>query len=154
MSNTKRELYEKHPEWIIKAPEREVVCARCGTQVVLDLSNPQVQDFIVQTVDELMNSYPDIDYIKWDANMSIITQGSQYLTKDNQSHLNIEYHRGFENVCRRIRTNHPQLTMQACASGGGRVNYGVLPYFDEFWTSDNTDALQRMHAGQRHPFGR
>ena len=98
MTNTKSELYEKHPEWIIKAPEREVVCARGGTQVVLDLSNPQVQDFIVQTVDELMNSYPDIDYIKWDANMSIITQGSQYLTKDNQSHLNIEYHRGFENV--------------------------------------------------------
>ena len=145
MANTKSELYEKHPEWIIKAPEREVVCARGGTQVVLDLSNPQVQDFIVQTVDELMNSYPDIDYIKWDANMSIITQGSQYLTKDNQSHLNIEYHRGFENVCRRIRTNHPQLTMQACASGGGRVNYGVLPYFDEFWTSDNTDALQRIY---------
>lgn len=145
MANTKSELYEKHPEWIIKAPEREVVCARGGTQVVLDLSNPQVQDFIVQTVDELMNSYPDIDYIKWDANMSIITQGSQYLTKDNQSHLNIEYHRGFENVCRRIRASYPQLTIQACASGGGRVNYGVLPYFDEFWTSDNTDALQRIY---------
>ena len=145
MVNPKSELYEKHPEWIIKAPEREVVCARGGTQVVLDLSNPQVQDFIVQTVDELMNSYPDIDYIKWDANMSIITQGSQYLTKDNQSHLNIEYHRGFENVCRRIRASYPQLTIQACASGGGRVNYGVLPYFDEFWTSDNTDALQRIY---------
>ncbi|MFR9261360.1 MAG: alpha-galactosidase [Bacteroides cellulosilyticus] len=52
-----------------------MVCARGGTQVVLDLSNPQVQDFIVQTVDELMNSYPDIDYIKWDAKMSTITQG-------------------------------------------------------------------------------
>ena len=112
---------------------------------MLDLSNPKVQDFIVQTVDKLMTSYPDIDYIKWDANTSIVNQGSQYLTKDNQSHLNIEYHRGLENVCRRIRARYPKLTMQACASGGGRVNYGLLPYFDEFWTSDNTDALQRIY---------
>ena len=144
MANTKSELYEKHPEWIIKAPEREVVCARGGTQVVLDLSNPQVQDFIVQTVDELMNSYPDIDYIKWDANMSIITQGSQYLTKDNQSHLNIEYHRGFENVCRRIRASYPQLTIQACASGGGRFDPGILYYAPQGWTSDDTDAIERI----------
>ena len=145
MTNTKSELYEQHPDWVIKAPERELICDRGGTQVVLDLSNPKVQDFIVQTVDKLMTSYPDIDYIKWDANTSIVNQGSQYLTKDNQSHLNIEYHRGLENVCRRIRARYPKLTMQACASGGGRVNYGLLPYFDEFWTSDNTDALQRIY---------
>ena len=145
MANTKSELYEKHPEWIIKAPEREVVCARGGTQVVLDLSNPQVQDFIVQTVDELMNSYPDIDYIKWDANASIMNYGSYYLPKDRQSHLYIEYHKGLNNVLERIRTKYPHLLMQACASGGSRVNYGLLPYFGEFWTSDNTDAYQRIY---------
>ena len=63
----------------------------------------------------------------------------------DQSHLYIEFHRGFEKVCQRIRARYPDLTIQACASGGGRANYGLLPYFDEFWVSDNTDALQRVY---------
>lgn len=145
MSNTVSELYEKHPEWAIKAPQRELMLGRGGTQIVLDLSNPQVQDFIFNLVDELMTKYPKIDYIKWDANMAITNHGSNYLTKDNQSHLYIEYHRGLEKVCQRIRAKYPTLTIQACASGGGRANYGILPYFDEFWVSDNTDALQRVY---------
>ena len=85
------------------------------------------------------------DTRKWDANMSILNHGSNYLTKDNQSHMYIEFHRGFEKICQRIRAKYPDLTIQACASGGGRANYGILPYFDEFWVSDNTDALQRVY---------
>lgn len=77
--------------------------------------------------------------------MSILNHGSNYLTKDNQSHMYIEFHRGFEKICQRIRAKYPDLTIQACASGGGRANYGILPYFDEFWVSDNTDALQRIY---------
>ena len=145
MANITSELYEKHPEWAIKAPERDLVLGRGGTQIVLDLANPQVQDFIFNIVDDLMTKYPEIDYIKWDANMSIMNHGSNYLTKDNQSHMYIEYHRGLEKVCQRIRAKYPELTIQACASGGGRANYGILPYFDEFWVSDNTDALQRVY---------
>lgn len=145
MANTTSELYEKHPDWILKAPLRDPVLGRGGTQVVLDLSNPQVQDFIFNLVDTLMTNYPELDYIKWDANMAIMNHGSNYLPKDRQSHLYIDWHRGFENVCRRIRAKYPDLTIQACASGGGRANYGVLPYFDEFWVSDNTDALQRLY---------
>lgn len=145
MSNTKSELYEKHPDWVIKAPHRDLVLGRGGTQVVLDLANPEVQEFVYNIVDELMTKYPDIDYIKWDANMAITNHGSQYLPADKQSHMYIEYHRGFEKVCQRIRAKYPNLTIQACASGGGRANYGVLPYFDEFWVSDNTDALQRIY---------
>lgn len=118
---------------------------RGGTQVVLDLSNPEVQDFIFGIVDNLMTTYPEIDYIKWDANMSILNHGSQYLPSDQQSHMYIEYHEGFKKVCERIRAKYPDLTLQACASGGGRANYGVMPYFDEFWVSDNTDALQRIY---------
>lgn len=145
MVNTTSELYEKHPDWVLKAPQRELVKGRGGTQVVLDLANPQVQDFVFDVVDNLMTKYPKIDYIKWDANIPILNHGSNYLDKKEQSHLYIAYHRGFENICRRIRAKYPDLTMQACASGGGRVNYGILPYFDEFWTSDNTDALQRVY---------
>ena len=145
MANTTSELYEAHPDWIIKAPKREPVLGRGGTQVVLDLANPKVQDFVFSVVDNLMSKYPEIDYIKWDANMAIMNHGSQYLTMNDQSHLYIEYHRGLEKVCQRIRAKFPDVTIQACASGGGRANWGVLPWFDEFWVSDNTDALQRIY---------
>lgn len=83
--------------------------------------------------------------MKWDANCMVQDYGSYYLPKDKQSHIYIEYHRGLRKVVERIRTKYPQLVMQACAGGGGRVNYGWLPYFNEFWTSDDTDALQRIY---------
>lgn len=145
MANTVSELYEKHPDWVVKASNRDLVLGRGGTQVVLDMANPKVQDFVFGIVDELMTKYPEIDYIKWDANMSIMNHGSQYLTADNQSHLYIAFHNGLMETCKRIRAKYPKLTIQACASGGGRANWGVLPYFDEFWVSDNTDALQRVY---------
>jgi len=145
MANTISELYEQHPDWIVKAPKRDAVRGRGGTQVVLDMANPKVQDFVFSVVDNLMTKYPEIDYIKWDCNMPILNHGSQYLNMADQSHLYIEYHRGLEKTCQRVRAKYPDLTIQACASGGGRANWGVLPWFDEFWVSDNTDALQRIY---------
>ena len=145
MTNSISELYEKHPDWVIKAPKRDAVMGRGGTQLVLDLCNPKVQDYVFKVVDDLLTSYPEIDYIKWDANMSVMNEGSQYLPLADQSHLYIAYHKGFESVCKRIRAKYPDVTIQACASGGGRANWGVLPWFDEFWVSDNTDALQRIY---------
>ena len=144
MTNSTSELYEKHPDWIINAPDRDVVKGRGGTQLVLDLGNPQVQDYVFNLVDTLLTSYPEIAYIKWDANAPIMSHGSSALGK-NQSHLYINYHKGFAKVLDRIRAKYPDVTMQACASGGGRANWGYLPWFDEFWTSDNTDALQRVY---------
>lgn len=145
MTNSRSRLYAEHPEYIIKAENRDIVEGRGGTQLVLDLANPKVQDLVFNVVDTLMTKYPLIDYIKWDANAPIMQHGSQYLTRDNQSHLYIDYHKGFEKVLDRIRAKYPDVTIQACASGGGRANWGVLPWFDEFWVSDNTDALQRVY---------
>lgn len=145
MTNTVSELYEQHPEYVIKAANREVTKGRGGTQLVLDMANPKVQDIVFTVVDTLMIKYPEIDYIKWDANAPIMEHGSQYLTSDNQSHLYIEYHRGLVKTLDRIRAAHPNVTIQACASGGGRANWGILPWFDEFWVSDNNDALQRVY---------
>ncbi len=143
MVNTISELYEKHPEWIMQS-NREIVKGRGKTQVVLDLSNPKVQDFVFKIVDDLLTQHPRIDYIKWDANANIANYGSTYLSKEKQANLYIDYHLGLQNVFKRLRDKHPHTTMQACASGGGRVNYGYLPYFNEFWASDDTDALQRI----------
>ena len=143
-TNTVSELYEKHPDWVLKVPNRDPRYGRGGTQMLLDLSNPEVQDFVFQVVDDLMTNYPDIAYIKWDANASLVNYGSPYLPKDKQSHIYIDFHRGLQKAVERIRAKYPDLVMQACGGGGGRVDYGVMPGFDEFWVSDNTDALQRI----------
>ncbi|MFI3315855.1 MAG: alpha-galactosidase, partial [Rikenellaceae bacterium] len=145
MANTKSELFEKHPDWVLSQDNRPLSQGRGGTQVVLDMTNPEVQDFVFEIVDNLMTNHPQIAYIKWDANCSILNYGSHYLSNDKQSHIYIDYHRGLNSVLERIRAKYPNLVMQACASGGGRMNYGLLPYFEEFWTSDNTDALQRLY---------
>ena len=145
MANTKSELFEKHPDWVMRVKNRPLSTGRGKTQVVLDLTNPEVQDFVFGVVDNLMTKYTEIAYMKWDDNSSLMDYGSPYLPKNKQSHLYIEYHRGLNKVLKRIRSKYPKLVMQACAGGGGRVNYGILPYFDEFWTSDDTDALQRIY---------
>ncbi len=145
MTNTKSELFEKHPDWVIQQPYREKKTGRGGTQLVLDLSNPAVQEFVFKVVDDLMTKHPEIAYIKWDDNMTLVNYGSTYLPAEKQSHLYIEYHRGMDKILRRIQQKYPNLIMQSCGGGGGRVNYGILPYYDEFWTSDNTDALQRVY---------
>jgi len=142
--NTKSELFERHPEWALQTKGRELKLGRGGTQLVLDMTNPQVQDFAFKIVDDLLTQYPDIAYIKWDANASIQNVGSLYLPMQKQTNLYVDYHRGLLKVLQRIRAKYPDVVIQDCASGGGRANYGLLPYFDEFWVSDNTDALQRV----------
>ncbi len=156
MTITTSELYEQHPEYVLRASNRDLNLngARGGTQLVLDMANPKVQDLVFQVVDTLLTKYPEIAYIKWDSNSAIINHGSQYLTADNQSHHFIDYHKGFAKTLDRIRAKYPDVVIQDCASGGGRANWGYLPWFDEFWVSDNTDALQRVYMqwGTSHFF--
>ena len=135
MTNSKSELFEAHPDWVVAHPTRELSMGRGGTQLVLDLSNPKVQDFVVSIVDNLVKENPRLHYIKWDCNMSMQNYGSSYF---------VDYHLGLKNALERIRKAHPDLVIQLCSSGGGRVNWGALPYFDEFWVSDDTDAQQRL----------
>lgn len=141
MVNPKSELYEKHPDWIIKLPNREEDYYR--NQLVLDLINPKVQDFVFGVLDKLLTAHPDIAYIKWDCNRMITNGWSPYL-KDNQSGLYIEYTRSLYEVLKRLRAKYPKLPIMLCSGGGGRVDYGALPYFTEFWASDNTDGFERV----------
>ena len=143
--NTRSELFEKHPEWALQERGRELKLGRGGTQLVLDMTNPKVQDFVFKLVDDLLTKHPEIAYIKWDANASIQNCGSTYLPRDKQSNLYVDYHLGLAKTLERIRAKYPNVTIQNCASGGGRANYGLMPYFDEFWVSDNNDALQRVY---------
>lgn len=145
MVNVRSELYERHPDWIIHQPGRELDDMPNRHQLILDLSNPKVQDFVFGVVDRTMTENPGIAYIKWDCNRFMTNAGSYYLPKDRQSHLFIEYTRGLYKVLERVRAKYPDTYIMLCSGGGGRIDYGTLKYFDEFWLSDNTDALDRIY---------
>jgi alpha-galactosidase len=140
MVNPKSELYEKHPVWVVKEAKREEFYFR--NQLVLDLTNPKVQDFVFGVVDDLFTKNPELAYLKWDCNAVIYNAHSA--TLKNQSHFYIEYVRGLYKVLERIRKKYPTVPMMLCSGGGGRVDYAALQYFTEFWPSDNTDPLERI----------
>jgi alpha-galactosidase len=142
MVNPNSELAKKHPEWVVKSPGREIPQSR--HQWLLDLSNPAVQDFVVKTFDEVAALSPNITYIKWDANRPVLSVGSEYLPGDRQTHFWQDYVKGLYSVYGRIRAKHPDITLQLCSSGGARLDFGALQYHDEFWTSDNTNAADRV----------
>lgn len=142
MVNPRSELYEKHPDWILKLPNRPEHYFR--NQLILDLANPKVQDFVFNVVDELLTKYPEIAFFKWDCNRMMTNTYSPYL-KDKQSHIYIEYVRSLYSILERFRKKYPHIPMMLCSGGGGRVDYGALRYFTEFWASDNTDPLERIY---------
>ena len=142
MVNPKSELAENHPEWIVQSPHRKPILMR--NQLLLDLSNPAVREFVFEVVDDLLTKHPRIAYIKWDANRHVQNFGSTYLPADRQSHLWIDYTRGLYSVYERLMARHPDVIFQVCSSGGGRVDFGSLAYHHEFWASDNTDAFTRI----------
>jgi Alpha-galactosidase len=142
MVNPQSNLAHAHPDWVVQSPGRELYQSR--NQWVLDLSNPAVQDFVYGIFDRTMQLAPNIDYIKWDCNRTVADFGSKYLGKD-QDRFFVEYAQGIYNVMRRLRAKYPDTIVQCCSSGGGRVDYGALKYFNEIWTSDNTDAFTRAY---------
>lgn len=142
MVNPKSELYEKHPDWVLQLQNREEHYYR--NQLVLDLINPKVQDFVFGVLDKLLTENPTIAYIKWDCNRMITNAYSPYL-KNDQSKLYVDYVRGLYKVLDRVRAKYPSLPMMLCSGGGARVDYGALPYFSEFWASDNTDGVERVY---------
>ncbi len=144
MVNPKSELYEKHPDWVIKQPDRPEIYFR--NQLVLDVSNPQVQNFIYNIVDSLFIKNPGLAFIKWDCNSPVYNSYSAYLQKQHlpQSHLPVEYVRGLYSVLERIRAKYPHIPMMLCSGGGGRADYELLKYFTEFWPSDDTEPVERI----------
>ena len=142
MVNPQSELANTHPDWIVGFPGRDKPQIR--NQWLLDLSNPKVQDFIFGVFDGVLKSSPNISYIKWDANRHLESVGSAYIAQNEQERFYIDYVRGLYNVYARIRAKYPNVVLQACASGGGRIDYGALKYNDEVWGSDNTNPFDRL----------
>lgn len=141
MVNPKSELFEQHPDWAIRLPNRETYYYR--NQLVLDLSNPAVQDYVYSVVEKIMKENPDLAFFKWDCNSPITNIYSPYL-KEKQQNLYIDHVRGVYNVFRRVAANYPNLPIMLCSGGGARCDYEAMKYFTEFWCSDDTDPVERI----------
>ena len=144
MVNPKSELYEKHKDWVIRQPDRPEKYYR--NQLVLDLSNPAVQNFVFGVLDTLFTKNPSLAFIKWDCNAVMYNAYSAYLQKQGlpQTQLYVDYVKGLYKVLERLRAKYPTVPMMLCSGGGGRVDYGALQYFTEYWPSDNTDPVERI----------
>lgn len=142
MVNPKSELYEKHPDWVIEQPNRDTYYYR--NQLVLDMSNPKVQDHVFGVVDKILTENPEVAYFKWDCNSPITNIYSPYAGK-KQGQLYVDHVRGIYNVLKRIKDKYPDVPMMLCSGGGARCDYEALKYFTEFWCSDNTDPIERIY---------
>ena len=151
MANPNARLIKEHPEWLLCEPNREHYLQR--GQYVLDLANPEVQDFCIRAFDNILKKSPGISFVKWDCNSAFHNPYSKFLGK-NQQHLWIDYTHGLYRVFAEAVRLHPDLQMMLCSAGGARNDYGSLRYFHEFWTSDNTTPLSRVFIqwGASHVF--
>ncbi|OAQ58195.1 alpha-galactosidase C precursor [Pochonia chlamydosporia 170] len=134
MVNQKSDLYERHPDWVLHAGQYPRTETR--QQLVLNVALTEVQNFIIESVSGILQSVP-VSYVKWDNNRGI--------HESPTPHNHHAYMLGLYRVFEELTSRFPHVLWEGCASGGGRFDPGVLQYFPQIWTSDNTDALDRIH---------
>ena len=134
-------LYEKHPNWCIHIPGRTRSQAR--SQLILDLSRKEVCDYIIESVSKILES-ANISYVKWDMNRNMTEVGSLELTSERQRETAHRYILGLYRVMEEITSRFPNVLFESCSGGGGRFDPGMLYYMPQTWTSDDTDAIERL----------
>lgn len=141
MVNPDSDLYRAHPDWTIRFKGRPQTQAR--NQLVLNLAREDVSAHIVGMLDKLL-SENDIRYLKWDHNRNWSEPGWPEAPPARQHHLYVDYVRNLYAILAEIRRRHPQVEIESCAGGGGRVDLGILSLTDQVWPSDNTDPYDRL----------
>ena len=141
MVNPDSDLYRKHPDWAMNFPGRPRSEAR--NQLVLNMARDDVRDYIFNAIDKML-SENNIKFIKWDMNRHFAEPGWPEVPIAEQKEIWIKYVRNVYDIMDRLRQKHPGLEIESCSGGGGRVDLGVLKRTDEVWTSDNTEALDRL----------
>jgi len=129
MVNPDSDLFRKHPDWVLHHGVNPPITGR--NQLVLDLSRSEVREFLFTSVSQLLDAH-DISYVKWDHNRDLVASPAHEQT------------RGTYELLGRLKQTHPQVQFESCASGGGRIDFGILPFVDRFWTSDSIDPLDRI----------
>ncbi|AEM79275.1 alpha-galactosidase [Thermoanaerobacter wiegelii] len=135
------DLYREHPDWCIHVPNRPRSESR--NQLVLDLSRKDVQDYIIKVVSDILES-ANISYVKWDMNRNMTEIGSALLPPERQRETAHRYILGLYRILEEITTRFPDVLFESCAGGGGRFDPGMLYYMPQTWTSDDTDAIERL----------
>lgn len=134
------ELYRAHPDWAVKIPDRKPVRGRY--QLVLDMTNPEVRDYLYRAIANILNS-AEISYIKWDMNRSISDWYSACLPAESQGEMPHRYVLGLYELLERLTMDFPDVLFEGCSGGGGRFDAGMLYYCPQIWCSDDTDAYER-----------
>ena len=141
MVNRDSDLYREHPDWILQTPERHACHGRF--QYVLDFSRKEVVDRIYGMMAKILSG-AKISYIKWDMNRSITECYSAALPADRQGEVYHRYILGVYDLYERLTSQFPHVLFESCASGGGRFDPGMLYYAPQGWTSDDSDAVERI----------
>jgi len=141
MVNPDSDLYRKHPEWAMNFPGRPRTEAR--NQLLLNLARDDVKEYVFNWLDQLVTNN-DIAFLKWDYNRNWAEPGWDAVAPEDQKKIYVAYVRNLYDILDRLRAKHPKLEIESCSGGGGRVDLGILRRVEEVWTSDNTDALDRL----------
>ncbi len=141
MVNPDSDLYREHPDWVLSFPGRPRSEAR--NQLVLNLARPDVRDHVLEVLDELLTEN-DIAFLKWDYNRNWSEPGWDQLPAQEQKRVYVDFPRNLYGILAELRRRHPQVELESCSGGGGRVDLGILQYADEVWPSDNTDPFDRL----------
>ena len=150
MVNEDSDLYRAHPDWALTLPGRQPAMGR--NQLVLDLSRDDVVDYLTERLCSILSEH-HIEYVKWDMNRNISDAYSRLLPAERQGEIFHRYILGVYKLLDRVTTAFPDVLFEGCASGGGRFDAGMLAYFPQIWTSDDTDAVERLTIQHGTSFG-
>lgn len=141
MVNPDSRLYREHPDWVLNFTGRPRTEER--NQLVLNLARPDVKDWVFHVLDQLLTDN-DISFLKWDYNRNWSEPGWPAVAPDEEKEVYVKYVENLYSILRELRAKHPNVEIESCSGGGGRVDLGILRYTDEVWPSDNTDSFDRL----------
>ena len=141
MISPNSDLYRAHPEWALHIEGRPMSIAR--TQYVLDMTRADVRDYLFDCLNNVLSS-ADVTYVKWDFNRNLTEVGSATLAADRQGEVYHRYVLGLYELLERLHNAYPNLLLEHCSGGGGRFDPGMLYYAPQIWTSDRTEAVERV----------
>ena len=150
MVNEDSDLFRAHPEWVLRAPNRQPMY--CRNQLVLDMSREDVRNYLYGCLSKLLREN-DISYVKWDMNRSVSDFYSNALPADRQGEVTFRYTLGVYDLLERLTGEFPDVLFEGCAGGGGRFDAGMLYYTPQIWRSDDTDAIERLDIQYGSSFG-